>query len=115
MTPLRKRMIQDMELAGLAVRTRGSYIAAVRRLAEYYRRSPDLLSEEQVRSYLIDLREQGLARGTFKHNRHGIQFLYCHTLGYDWPLFSKKRFVRRDRDGYRWHSPISKSAACSLA
>jgi hypothetical protein len=115
MTPLRKRMIQDMELAGLAVRTRGSYIAAVRRLAEYYRRSPDLLNEEQVRSYLIDLREQGLARGTFKHNRHGIQFLYCQTLGRDWPLFSKKRCARRGSGGCRWHSLTSKSASCSLA
>jgi hypothetical protein len=62
MSPLRKRMIQDMHLAGLAVRTQGSYIAAVRSLAAYYRRSPELLREEQVRSYLIDLRERGIAR-----------------------------------------------------
>lgn len=114
MSPLRKRMIQDMQLAGLAVRTQGSYIAAVRSLAAYYRRSPDLLREEQVRSYLIDLRERGIARGTFKHNRHGIQFLYCHTLGRDWPLFSKKRFVGRGRGDCQWHSRMSKSATCSL-
>jgi hypothetical protein len=38
----------------------------VRRLAVHYRRSPDQLSEEEVRSYLLEVRKQGAARGTFK-------------------------------------------------
>jgi hypothetical protein len=44
-------MIEDMTLAGLAEGTRKIYIQAVRRLAAHYRRSPDQLSEEEVRAY----------------------------------------------------------------
>ena len=91
MTPLRARMIEDMTLAGFAPRTQEVYLQAVRRLAAYYKRSPDLLSEEEVRAYVLHLRDQrGVARGTFKTNHGGIQFLYLRTLDRDWPLFSKK-------------------------
>ena len=66
MSPLRTRMIDDMTLAGLALGTRQAYTQAVRRLPVRYRRSPDQLSEEEVRGYLLELRQQGSARGTFK-------------------------------------------------
>ena len=66
MSPLRERMIKDMTLAGLALGTRQAYTQAVRRLAVHCRRSPDQLSEEEVPSYLLELRKQGAARGTFK-------------------------------------------------
>ena len=56
MTPLRLQMIEDMKSAGLAAATQTVYIDAVRRLAAYYRRSPDQLSEEEVRRYLLGLR-----------------------------------------------------------
>jgi hypothetical protein len=115
MTLLRKRMIEDMQLMGLGLRTQSCYVAAVRRLAAHYRRSPDMLSEDEVRAYLIALRDRGIARGTFKHNRHGIQFLYRHTLDREWPLFSKKRFVRHDRSACRSRSRMSRSVACCVA
>jgi hypothetical protein len=84
-------MLEDMRLAGFAQRTRDVYIQAVRRLAAHYKRSPDLLSEEEVRTYLLHLRdERGVARGTFKTNHGGIRFLYARTLDRDWPLFSQK-------------------------
>ena len=66
MSALRRRMIEDMKLAGLAPTTHAIYINAVRGLAAHYRRSPDQLSEEEVRSYLLHTRERGVARGTFK-------------------------------------------------
>ena len=50
MSPLRMRMIEDMKLAGLSPGTQATYIDAVRKLAAYYRRSPDQLSEEEVRA-----------------------------------------------------------------
>ncbi len=95
MTPLRSRMIEDMTLAGLVPRTQEVYLQAVRRLAAHYRRSPDLLSEEEVRAYVLYLRDQrGVARGTFKTNHGGIRFLFDKTLNRDWPLFSKKESAR---------------------
>ena len=96
MTPLRQRMIDDMRLAGFAERTRDVYLQAVRRLAAHYMRSPDLLSEEEVRAYLLYLRdERSIARGTFKTNHGGIRFLYARTLDRDWPLFSQKNAAAR--------------------
>lgn len=91
MTPLRQRMIEDMRTAGLASGTQALYLVAVHNLAAHYRRSPDELSEEEVRAYLLSLRERGVALGTFKTNHGGIQFLYRWTLDRDWPLFGKKK------------------------
>jgi site-specific recombinase XerD len=84
-------MIEDMTLAGLALGTQKIYIQAVRRLAAHYRRSPDQLSEEEVRGYLLELRQQGAARGTFKIGLYGLRFFYQHTLGRGWELFREKK------------------------
>jgi hypothetical protein len=92
MTPLRKRMIDDMVSAGLAPNTQAAYIRGVLGLAAHYHRSPGDLGEAQVRSYLLHLRdERGVAQGTFRPYHAGIQFLYARTLDRDWALFSKKR------------------------
>jgi len=66
MSPPRARIIEDMNLARLAEGTRKIYIQAVRWLAAHYRRSPHQLSEEEVRAYLLGLRQRGVARGTFQ-------------------------------------------------
>jgi hypothetical protein len=91
MSPLCARMIEDMSLAGLAEGTQKVYAQAVRRLAAHYRRSPDLLSEEEVRGYLLGLRQRGVARGTFQTSRFGLRFFYHHTLDRAWGLFGEKK------------------------
>jgi len=108
-------MIEDMKLAALAPSTQAVYVESVRKLAAHYRRPPHQLNEEEVRCYLIGLRERGVARGTFKSNHYGIQFFYRHTLNYDWPLFSKKRFGSRGRSACPWRWPTPRSAACLAA
>ena len=115
MSPLRMRMIEDMKLAGLSPATQATYIDAVRKLAAHYRRSPDQLGEEEVRGYIVSLRERGAARGTFKTNYYGIQYLYRYTLNRDWALFSKKRSVCRARSGCPTRLPTQKSAGCLAA
>src|SRR5438552_18977352 len=89
MSPLRVRMIEDMKLAGLAATTQEIYLQAVRSLAKHYNRSPELLAEEEVRRYLLDVRERN-ARGSFKTSHYGIQFFYRNTLGQDWVLRGKQ-------------------------
>ena len=80
MTPLRKRMIDDMVSAGLAPNTQAAYIRGVLGLAAHYHRSPGDLGEAQVRSYLLHLRdERGVAQGTFRPYHAGIQFLYARS------------------------------------
>src|SRR5947207_15541440 len=97
MLPLRVRMIEDMTLAGLASGTQELYVQAVRRLAAHYRRSPGELTEEEVRAYLVGLRERGVAGGTFKTNHCGIQFFYRHTHDGEWAPFTEKRLGTRNK------------------
>ncbi|MCI4680412.1 phage integrase N-terminal SAM-like domain-containing protein [Rhodoblastus acidophilus] len=115
MTSLRSQMIEDMKSAGLTPRTQAVYLDAVRRLAAHYHRSPAELSEEEVRRYLLGLRERGLALGTFKTNHGGIQFLYRRSLDCDWPLFEKKEFARPSSGGFRRFSQTIRSARCFAA
>ena len=115
MTPLRCRMIEDMTLAGLTLRSRAIYVKSIRRLAADYGRSPDQLSEAEVRSYLIKLRDRGVARGTFKVAHYAVQFLYQYILGYDWPLFSKKDSPAQATSGCPMRWPTTRSATCSVA
>ena len=92
MSKLRNRMIRDMELAGLVEPTQQGYLRAVRQLAAYYMVSPDRLSERQVEKYILYLRDElGVATGTFTPMFHGLKFFYIQSLGYNWPLFTKKK------------------------
>ena len=112
MTPLRGRMIEDMKLAGLAATTQGVYLEAVKALSKHFgNRPPDQLSEEDVRQYLLGVRERG-ARGTFKTCHYGLQFFYRQTLGVDWGLF-KKRSGFRSRSVCRRHFPMPRCSAFS--
>ncbi len=115
-TELRGRMIADMRSAGLAASTQEVYLYGVRSLAAYYKRSPDKLSEEEVRSYLLHLRDgRGVAQGTFKPYHGGIRFLFTRTLDCEWPLFLKKRSARPGAYvcpmSYRTRRPARSSAA----
>ena len=96
-SPLRKRMICDMDLAGYTGGTQQTYIGAVVKLQDHYHVRPDRLSEKQVQQYILWLRdEKGVAKGTFQTSWYGLKFLYYRTLGVDWPLFTRKK-VRQPR------------------
>lgn len=53
MTPLRKRMVEDLQLKGYGQRTQEMYVRAVRQLSEHYGKSPDKITEEQLRDYFL--------------------------------------------------------------
>ena len=100
MSELSDRMIRDMELAGLVQGTRREYLRAVRQLAAYYMVSPDRLTERQVQDYLLYVRDElGVAKGTFAPLLAGLKFFYLNTLGYEWPLLSKKKSASHARSG----------------
>ena len=83
MSELRTRMIRDMALRGFSPRTHEAYIAAVVKLAKYYKRSPDQLSNEEVQGYLAHLiQERKLAWSTCSQAAHAFRFLYHVTLGH---------------------------------
>jgi site-specific recombinase XerD len=87
MTPLRQRMLEDMQLRGLSARTQETYLAAVQQLAIHYHLSPDLLTEEQVRQYFLFLRNQRhLAPNSINVALNALKFLYTYTLQRPWPF-----------------------------
>ena len=87
MTPLKQRMIEDMQLRGLSAHTQRAYVRVVRQLAEYYGRSPDQISEEELRTYFLYLKnERGLSRSSCTMALCGIRFLYEYSLKRPWPL-----------------------------
>ena len=55
MTPLRQRMIAAMQMRGFSPRTHESYLAAVRDLARFTRRSPDTLGRADLQGYFEHL------------------------------------------------------------
>ena len=62
--------------------------------------SPDQLSERDVENYLLYVRDElGVAKGTFAPIFFGLKFFYLHTLGYDWPLFTKKKSASQAGSG----------------
>jgi len=80
MTPLRQRMIDAMQLRGLAPRTQQAYVSAVAALAQHYRCSPQQLDSERVQAYLLHLtRERHLARSSVNQAGCAFRFLY-HTV-----------------------------------
>jgi integrase/recombinase XerD len=88
MTELRRRMIEDLQLHGYARGTQASYVRAVRILAEHYHRSPDQLSEDQIRGFFIHLiRQRHLTRPTLVMYRAAIRFFYETTLRRPLPVF----------------------------
>ena len=53
MTPLRQRMIEDLKINGLSEPTQKQYVYAVSHLAQHFSRSPDELTEQDLRDYFI--------------------------------------------------------------
>ena len=83
MTPLRLRMIEDMKSAGLAAGTQAVYIDAVRRLAAHYRRSPDQLTLEDVRTFQVHLVAKGISWPGLNQIVCALRFFYGVTLRRD--------------------------------
>jgi hypothetical protein len=67
LTTLRRRLLEDLQLRGLAPKTQPWYVAAVRPLAHHDRRPPDQLSEAERRQYFLSrLNDQQGAASTFR-------------------------------------------------
>ena len=82
MTPLRRRMIQDMQLRNFAPRTIIVYVNCVVRFARHFGKSPELLGPEDVRTYLLDMIEHRRQSWAYYNlNLQALRFLYNVTLG----------------------------------
>lgn len=99
-------MIEEMQLRGYAQSTIDGYVHVVAQLARHYRRSPNLLEEDEVRRYLLHLAvDKKIARGSFSVVLGGLRFFYLQALGRAWksldvakPRSEKKLPVVLSRD-----------------
>jgi site-specific recombinase XerD len=91
-TPLRQKMIEDMQLRGFVARTQEAYLLAVRLLARHYQKSPDQINEEELHQYFLYLKnEKHASRSTCTIALCGIKFFFQHTLGREWKTFELVR------------------------
>jgi len=97
MTELQQKMIDSLQLRGLAERTQEAYIGAVRQLAEHYRKSPDLITEEELRQYFLYLKNvKNYSRASSTIAICGIKFFFQHTLNRDLSVLDFVRAPRED-------------------
>ena len=97
-TALRKKMHQDLQLAGLSEGTQNVYLRAVRRLAVHFDTPPDVLNEAQVRDYLLHLKnDRKFASSSLGIAYSAIKFFYSHTAPRDWPTLQRIRVQKEKR------------------
>ena len=96
MNELQQRMTEDLQLKGMSERTQEMYVRAVRQLAEHYHKSPDQISEEELRRYFLFLKNvQKDSRAASTIALCGLKFFYEQTLQCPWPTLT---FVRAPRE-----------------
>jgi integrase/recombinase XerD len=98
MTELRKRMIETLQLRGMSERTQEAYVRAVRQLADHYHKSPDLITEEELRQYFLHIKNvKKYSRASSTIAICGIKFFYEKTLNREFTTFKLVRAPREKK------------------
>ena len=85
MTPLRQRMLEDMQIRNLSPDTQRAYIESIARFARHFRQSPTELGPDEIRTYQVYLtRERKLAPSSVGIAVCALRFLYRITLKKPW-------------------------------
>ena len=81
MTPLRQKLIDEIQLRGFSIHTQDSYLRCVSGLARFYHRSPDQIVDDEIKAYLLHLlRVKKLAVGSIIVAVSALRFFYGHVL-----------------------------------
>src|SRR3954471_3070621 len=80
MSPIRRRMIEDMTIRKLAPKTQRDYVQRVKRFAAFVGRSPDTASFEDVRRYQLHLAAGGVGVPTINQTISTLRFFFKVTL-----------------------------------
>jgi integrase/recombinase XerD len=98
MTDWYERTIKALELNGKGERTQESYARAVRMLSEFYGKTPDLVSEEELQEYFLHRKNVNKwAPNTMRICYCGIRFFYEHVLKRDWHILNLIRAQNEKR------------------
>ena len=81
MTPLRQRMLEDLQIRHYSPTTIRLYLYAVRAFAKHFGKPPDQLGSEHIRRYQLFLtKEKKVSTSTYVMMICGLRFFYTHTL-----------------------------------
>ena len=80
-SPLRQRMVDDMTMRKLSLKTQSAYLRAVRGFACYLRRPPDTATAEELRLYQLYLVERGISPISLNGTITGLKFFFDVTVG----------------------------------
>jgi len=75
-SPLRARMIEDMTVHKLGSKTQSAYVRAVKNLAKYLKRSPDIANAEDLRAFQLDMVARGVSRTTINAHLSGLRLFF---------------------------------------
>src|SRR2546425_7409827 len=84
MTPLRRRMLEDMQIRNYSPHTIDGYLRYVAQFAKHFDTSPDHLGPEDIRTYQLHLLQQHVSKSIFIQPVCALRFLYETTLGRPW-------------------------------
>src|SRR5580704_12817322 len=87
-SPLRQRLIEDMNMRRFSRETQRNYIRDVGRFASFLGRAPDTATAEDLRRFQIEQRETGVPAPTMNSIISALRFLFTHTL--DRPDLARK-------------------------
>src|ERR1700738_4299336 len=79
-TPLRQRMIEDMNARKLCAHTQRSHIYSCKRLAAFLKRSPETATREDLRLFQLHLADTGMSICNRNRIMTGVRFLFRVTL-----------------------------------
>ena len=81
MTPLRQKLIDEIQLRGFSSHTQDAYVRSVAGLARFYNRAPDQISDDEIKAYLLYLlREKKLAVSSLIVAVSGLRFFFGKIL-----------------------------------
>jgi integrase/recombinase XerD len=84
-----KRSMRALQLAGMSERTQESCTRAVRKLVDFYQKTPDLITEPELEDYFLNRRNvDKWSSATLRIAYSGIKFFFVNVLKRDWHIFT---------------------------
>src|SRR5271167_2079044 len=92
-SPLRRRMLDDMAMRGMREATQRDYIRFVRSFAAFLKRPPDTATAEDIRRFQVYQTESGVQPPTINCSVSALRFFFTVTL--DRPDLSRRLVLAR--------------------
>jgi site-specific recombinase XerD len=109
-TPLRQRMIEDMHIRGLGEKTQKAHIRNVKHFAAFLGRAPDTATPEDLRTYQLQMTNDGVSASTYNVRIISLRFLFGVTCGRE----EMKRFMQFHRKPHKLPVVLSVEEVATL-